>query len=216
MIILPVILYINHSEFLENVKDIDKINLLLQNHQTKSSLIYVLLQITQTVVTIVPGQVIQLAGGYAFPFILGFILSITGISVGTSIAFYLTRILGQDAMEVVFGDKKINELIDKLNSKKGIAFLFVLYLVPGLPKDLGAYAAGLSKIKFKPFLILSLIGRIPGLSFTLMLGSFLYKQSYIGIILISIIIIALSILGFIKRHNLTDFFDRIFNKYYKQ
>ena len=84
-------------------------------------------------------------------------------------------------MYLIFGEEKITKFIDQLNSKRAFAILFVLFLIPGLPKDLITYAAGLYHIKLKAFLILSLIARTPALMGTLIMGSMLYDRSYLAL-----------------------------------
>ena len=87
------------------------------------------------------------------------------------ITFYLARLLGKDAMHLIFGEERIGKFIHHLNSKRAFAIILVLFLIPGFPKDLITYAAGVSEVKMKPFLLLSLVGRTPAMMGTVMMGS---------------------------------------------
>ena len=62
-------------------------------------------------------------------------------------------------MHLIFGEEKIKSMLETLNSKKAVVLVFLIFLIPGVPKDLCNYVAGLSEMKLKPFLIVSLIGR---------------------------------------------------------
>ena len=195
---LPAYVYFEHYDFLEQFYTTEGVNLFLEKYKTASILVYIALQILQIVISIIPGQFIQFAGGYAYSFWLAYLLSIIGIACGSTIAFYLSRILGRDAMYLIFGEERISKFIEQLNSKRAFAVLFVLFLIPGLPKDLVTYAAGLSHIKLKPFLMLSLTARTPALMGTIAAGSMLYERSYVGLGILAAIAIALFIILFLK------------------
>lgn len=169
----------------------------------------------QIVLSIIPGQFIQFAGGYVFGFWVGYVLSIVGSAIGTSIAFGLARMLGRDGVHLIFGEERISKFVKQLNSRKAFAILFVLFLVPGLPKDLVTYAAGVSHFGYKPFLVLSLVGRTPALMGTLMMGSMLNKESYFGLIVLALGALIFCIILIIKRHDLTSYVDKYYNKFMK-
>ena len=82
--------------------------------------IYIGLQIIQIVISVIPGQVFQLAAGYLYTFLPALILSVTGAILGTMVSFYLARFLGSDFVHLFFGREKTLEYVEKLNSKKHI------------------------------------------------------------------------------------------------
>ena len=85
-------------------------------------------------------------------------------------------------------------------------------MIPGIPKDLCAYAAGISEIRLKPFLILSLIGRTPGMAGSLLIGRQLQNEGYLSAAIIAGIALVLFILGMIFRKQVTEFFDKVYEK----
>ena len=87
--------------------------------------------------------------------------SLTGAFLGTLISFMLARWLGSDFVHLFFGKQKTQDYVKKLNSKRAYTIVFLIYLIPGIPKDIASYAAGVSEMKLKPFMLLSLIGRMP-------------------------------------------------------
>src|SRR5690554_3033320 len=91
---IPAYVYFVHPEFLEQFYTTEGVNLFLERYKTVSIVVYTALQILQIVVSIIPGQFIQFAGGYAYNFWLAYLLSIIGIACGSIIAFYLSRFLG--------------------------------------------------------------------------------------------------------------------------
>ena len=83
--------------------------------------------------------------------------------------------------------------------------IFLIYLVPGIPKDFTSYVAGVSSVKFKPFLLLSIVGRSPGVLGSLLFGAFLAKKNYVGIVFLIVISIIILLLCYWKRDSILRF-----------
>ncbi|HAF59786.1 MAG TPA: hypothetical protein DCK81_01385 [Clostridiales bacterium UBA9856] len=213
VVVLPIYIYFQYPEFFMQFRTLESINDYLSRYHTASIFVYLGLQIVQIVISIIPGQIVQFAGGYAYGFWLGYLLAISGIAIGTSIAFGLARVLGRDGVHLLFGEKRITKFVNQLNSKRAIAILLVLFAIPGFPKDLITYAAGISNFKYKPFLLLSLIGRTPALMGTILMGSMLNSESYLGLAIFGISAVILCIYLWIKRHELTSYVDKMYNKF---
>jgi len=207
---IPALLYQADPDFIRQFKDLDAVNAYLDKYETASWFVYIGLQILQIIVSVIPGQMIQFAAGYAYVFWIAYLLSIVGIALGTIATFYLARLLGKDAMHVIFGEEKITYFVNHLNSKKAYITLFILFLTPGFPKDLITYAAGVSEIKITPFLILNLIGRSPALLATILMGSMTRTGSYIGMVILTAAVTVVFILCFIKRKKLIEMSDVIY------
>jgi len=216
VIVLPVYVYFEFPDFFNQFTTMEGVNQFLDEYQAASMLVYLGLQVLQIVVSVIPGQFIQFAGGYAFGFWLGYLLSLVGIALGSSVAFGLARVLGRDGIHLLFGKERISRFVRQLNSKRAFAILFVLFAVPGLPKDLVTYAAGVSHFGFKPFIILSLVARSPALMGTLIMGKMLNSESYIELIILIVFTAILCIFLYIKRHNLTSYVDGLYCRFIGQ
>ena len=130
-----------------------------------AAVIFILVQAAQVVFAPVPGEITGFVGGLLFGNTQGVILSTIGLTLGSLIAFSITRIFGIKLVEKVV--KK--EYIDKLNNfitHKGLNITFILFLLPGFPKDSLCYLLGLSRMRLVDFLFMNIFGRLPG---TLML-----------------------------------------------
>lgn len=207
---LSVIVYMFAPEFVTIFKDIEKAKEYLLQYEAASILIFMLLQIIQIVISVLPGQVLQFAAGYIYGFPFGILWSLVGIGLGTIITFYLAKLLGKDAMHVIFDEEKITKFINVLNSKKAYTVIFVIFLIPGIPKDLISYAAGVSEIKLKPFLILSIVGRSPALIATIAMSRLLYNGDYIWLGIFIFVALILFIIGILKRKHLTEYIDKAY------
>lgn len=212
---IPLYITFFNKDLLTMFNSLDSVNQYLDQYKTASVFVYIGLQALQILISVIPGQPLNFAAGYAYTFGFGYLYSIIGAAIGTILAFYLAKFLGRDALHLMFGEKKIAKFIHKLNSKRGFIIVFVLYLIPGLPKDLLSYAAGVSEMRLKSFLIISLVGRSPGMMFSIMVGSMFNNESYIGIGVLSFVALILCIWG-IKHHDkLTNIIDNWYDKLVK-
>lgn len=205
---IPAYIYFFQREFLSDFSSIKDMRLWLEQYKHVSMLVYVGAQVLQIIICIIPGQALQFASGYLFGFVPSMLLSIVGAAIGSVIVYYMARLLGKDAVHMLFGEKKVTEMIDNMNSPKGLIITFVIFLIPGVPKDLCSYAAGLSDLKLKPYLIVSLIGRIPGMVGSLIIGHQVGAGGYLSAGIIAAAAVVLCVLGVIFRKKIIDLIHR--------
>ena len=215
IIVIPFYIYFVHPELLSRVSSIDKVRQLFSDYGNSAVFLYILAQVTQIVICIIPGQWLQIGAGIAWGFWIGYLLSFLGALIGSIITYYLADWLGRDAMHVFFGEEQVEHYTELFNSKKALIIVFLVYLIPGLPKDLCSYVAGISKMKAKPFIIISLIGRTPGMMGSLLFGQQLGEGGYIGAVIICIIAILLFALGIIFHKKIIKWSDKIYEKLMK-
>jgi uncharacterized membrane protein YdjX (TVP38/TMEM64 family) len=209
---LSILFYLYYPEFAHKFEDIDDLKGFLIQYQAFGIVIYIFLQILQVVISVIPGQILQFAAGYVYGFFLGTVLSMLGVALGTIITFYIARILGKDAMHIIFGERRITKFVQLLNQKRSYIILLIFFAIPGLPKDLMTYAAGISEIKLKPFLILSLAGRAPALMVTVAMSRMLYNGSYLELILLILAMVFLFVFCIIKKSELIKLGNKFYDK----
>lgn len=110
----------------------------------------------------VPGTILTLLGGVIFGPILGTILVVTGATIGASGAFFVARVLARDFVEQKFGSAAWFKKFDKGIEREGLFFVLFVRLVPLFPFNGINFASGLTKIKFRDYLIGTGVGIIPG------------------------------------------------------
>ena len=209
---IPLYIYLVHGDWLRRFEDVQEVVAFLEYYETESIPIYLGLQILQIVISVLPGQVFQIAAGYLYPFWLALLLALTGAVLGTMITFGLAKLLGQDFLHLFFGEEKIDYYVERLNSKRAYTLVFLLYLIPGLPKDVISYAAGASEMHFKPFLILSAVGRLPGMCGSLLMGWMLEGEHYIGLSVAAATAILAFVLCILFRRKINDWLDRMYER----
>ncbi len=206
---IPAFLYLKYgSGIFSRDTAYQVIDYLRQNSKT-AFLLIIGLQIIQVVVCILPGQPIQFAASYMFGIGIGYLLSVIGAVIGTTISFFLAKALGSEAMHIIFGEEKVRDYQRRLNSGRGLLMAFLIYLIPGVPKDLVSYAAGISEMRFRPFVIAATVGRSPAMLGSLLVGHFFGKKNYPAMIIITVIVVLLIIVCFIRRNKLIEFLDKI-------
>jgi len=140
--------------------------------------VYVFLQTLQIVVFVLPGEVTQIAAGWVFGFAWGSVLSVIGALIGSMIAFLIARGFGVGLVHRIAGVKAVARFDGLMRSPKFVGSLFLLLLIPGIPKDILCYVAGLSRLKLVPFLVIGTIARLPGILGSSLMGKALFHGDW--------------------------------------
>lgn len=209
---IPAFLYFRYGSGIFSKDAVGAMVEYLKANRNLAWLLIIGIQAAQVVICILPGQPIQFASSYMFGILPGFALSLAGAVIGTVISYYLARVLGRDALRLFFDRETLEDYRNKLNSGRGLMLAFLIYLIPGVPKDIVSYAAGISDMRFLPFLIAATVGRSPGMLGSLLLGHYFGRQNYRAIIILSAAVALILIICFIFRRSLTGFLDDIEKK----
>lgn len=127
----------------------------------------------QVVIALLPGEPLELAAGYAFGFWEGTALCLVASALGTTIVLALVRSFGTRVVELFFSVEKIRSVRWIADAQRFNLLLFVCFLIPGTPKDLLTYVAGLTGHPARRIVAITTVGRIPSIiSSTLAAGAF--------------------------------------------
>lgn len=158
-------------------------------------MVFIGVQFLQVVIFVIPGDIVQITGGYIFGPGPGLLYSLIGIALGSSAAFFLGRTLGRPAVEALIRQERVKRLDQAISRGRGLAVLFLLFLLPGVPKDILCYISGLSLIPFPRFFLISISGRLPGLTLSTVFGSKLATREWGAVLAIAAVVIILLILS---------------------
>lgn len=125
--------------------------------------VFVGVQVVQVVAAPIPGQLTGMVGGFIFGFWPGLGLNVLGNALGSFTAMLLTRVFGERVMRP-FVPARIQQKFDDAMHRGGLANFFMLYLLPGLPKDAICFMAGLTRFPLWKLLAANTLGRLPGLA----------------------------------------------------
>ncbi len=158
-------------------QDHDAFKKVISSYGAYAPLAYILLQILQVVIAPIPGGAIEFMGGVLFGVKAGLVYSMIGLILGSWLAFTLARIFEKVAVEK-FVSETTRKKFDYLVEHEGVILSFILFLLPGFPKDAFCYILGLTPMHLGIFLIISTIGRIPGTLMATLQGAKAFEHQY--------------------------------------
>ena len=159
----------------------------LRGAGVRGPLLCVAVQFVQVVIFFIPGEITQFAAGYVFGAWLGFLYSAIGIMLGSGFNFFFARVFGRPVIEKFISAGTLDKIDHALNNMKGKSALFLVFLMPGLPKDALSYGAGLSNLGLAEFVLISGLGRAPAMLFSTLLGAQAEKRDYKSMVITGIV-----------------------------
>ena len=173
----------------------DKFRDWVDGHGVWGMLAYMGMVAVQVLAALIPGEPLEIAGGYAFGAVKGTLLCLLAASLGSAAVICLVRRYGLRLVEVFFPKKKIQSLRFLRSSPKRTLLFLLIFMLPGAPKDLLCYYAGLTDIKLPVLLIICSLGRLPSIVTSTAGGDSLGEESYLFALVIFAATFVLSALG---------------------
>ena len=163
----------------------------------------ILLQALQVVVAPIPGDLTGLLGGFLYGPFLGTILSTVGLTIGSYVAFAFARSLGRPFVEN-FVPAPALKRFDYLLNQRGACFVFLLFLVPGIPKDYLCYILGLGQFSAVEFIAIGGVGRLFGTILLSFGGNFIRLEQYgrffvLLVVALIVVLVAVAYKGRLER-----------------
>ena len=146
----------------------------------------------QGLVAFLPGEIIEAGAGAAYGPIEGLILCLIGAAAGTALIFWLVRRYGSSLVECLVPKEKLDKLSFLKDEQKLDNLIFLIFFIPGTPKDIITYFAGLTPVKFTHFLVITTVARIPSVITSTLAGDKLIQQDFAAAFWIYAITIAFS------------------------
>ena len=140
--------------------------------------VFVAIRAFQTVIKIIPAEPLEIGSGVLYGIWGGLFLCMLGTMIGSFVIIALTKAFGRKLVNAFIPIEKIESLAFLKNEKKVYFSLFLIYLIPGTPKDVLTYAAGLTKLDMRKFLLVTGIARIPSIISSTWCGQELINKNY--------------------------------------
>ncbi|OGW32811.1 MAG: hypothetical protein A2X58_10770 [Nitrospirae bacterium GWC2_56_14] len=205
-VVIAVILYLLFPlGMVQYLTDKQRLLAVIKEHRANAAFIFIGLQVLQVVAAPVPGEVTGFVGGLFFGPFWGVLLSTIGLTLGSWLAFVLARFAGRPLVETLVNPETIKRY-DYVMKHKGMFLAFLMFLIPGFPKDLLCYLLGLGHMRQRDFLIVSTIGRLLGTLLLTMGGTLFRDQRYVAFFSLAGISIALILFTMIYRENIERWF----------
>ena len=172
---------------------------------------FIVLQALQVVVSPIPGEATGFLGGFLFGVWGGFIYSTIGLTLGSVVAFAVGRWLGARFVQRVVSQETWGKL-GFIVEAEGAILCFIIFLIPGLPKDIVCYLFGISPMPLWVFAAVSTLGRMPGTWILSAQGAHTATGQYIQVVFISAIAIAVALPLYYYRNRIVAWVQRRNNR----
>lgn len=161
------------------------------------------MNILQVVFAVIPGGPFEIGAGYAFGVVRGTLLCDISMTVGSILIFLFVRRFGMRFVELFVSREKIDSVHILKSSRRSESIIFLLFLIPGTPKDLLSYLIGLTDMKLSHWIFICAVGRFPAIFLSVLSGNALNQSNYLTVIVMLVLMILLSICGyfFYRSHN---------------
>jgi uncharacterized membrane protein YdjX (TVP38/TMEM64 family) len=166
------------------------------------------IQVLQVIFAPVPGEVTGFIGGYLFGAANGFLFSSLALTVGSGLNFCIGHFLGRRYIRKWI-PVDVLERFDRVLKHQGVIVSFILFIIPGFPKDYLCLFLGFSTIPFKVFIALAAIGRMPGTLLLSLQGASVFSQNYGLFALIFGLCLLAAVLGYRYREAVYGWVEKL-------
>lgn len=178
VIITLLLTYLIGKPIIGLLKDTDKLKYLISEYGFLGKIVFILIAAIQVVFALIPSEALEIGAGYLFGTVEATLLCLIGISLGSSVVILLTQKYGRKFVNLFYSDEKIDNIKLFKNEKKLKILLFLIFLIPGTPKDLITYVVGLTELKLSSYLLITSLARIPSIVISTIAGSAVAENKY--------------------------------------
>lgn len=150
----------------------------VEEHYVLGVLVMLFMFIIQVILALIPGGLLEVACGYAFGSVAGGIIAVVGIMTGSALTLLFVRKFGRKFAELFYSKEKLDSISILKDKKKRNILVFIVFLIPGTPKDLLTYVVGLTDMSIPMYLLLTGIARTPAILVSTIGGDALGLENY--------------------------------------
>ena len=187
--------------------DPEAFRLRIEESHLNGQLLFIGMVVLQILAAIIPGEPLEIAGGYAFGAIEGTILCLVGGMIGSFLVILLVRRFGIRLVHVFFPPEKLETIRFLKSSPKRTVLFLLIFMIPGTPKDLLCYFVGLTDMKLPVLMVICTLGRLPAIVSSTIGGNALGTERYIFAVIVFAVTFLISMTGLViynkicKKHN---------------
>lgn len=169
-------------------------------------LILLAMQFMQIVVAFIPGEVVQMAAGMMYGPWLGAAVILLGCIISSAFVFAVVHRLGAPFVRDMVPTKYLDKFNAFEESGKLSIVVFILFLIPAMPKDTFTYLVPLTNMRMRDFLVLSNVGRIPGIVISTYAANGLVDGNITQSIIIFAVVAVIAIVAIVFRDKIMNLF----------
>ena len=159
----------------------------IQQNGPNGILLLLGLEAAQIFLPILPGEPIEILAGMCYGTFGGLIFIMLSVFIVTAMIFFMVRKFGRDFVYTMVSKEKIQKIENSklFTHPKQIEYIMlILFLLPGTPKDLLTYLAGLLPIKPSRFIVIATLARLPSIISSTYAGATLINGNWkIGLLM---------------------------------
>lgn len=169
-------------------------------------LILLAMQFMQIVVAFIPGEVVQMAAGMMYGPWLGAAVILLGCIISSAFVFAVVHRLGAPFVQDMVPTKYLDKFRAFEESGKLSIVVFILFLIPAMPKDTFTYLVPLTNMRMRDFLVLSNVGRIPGIVISTYAANGLVDGNITQSLIIFAVVAVIAIVAIVFRDKIMNLF----------
>ncbi|SDA18686.1 Uncharacterized membrane protein YdjX, TVP38/TMEM64 family, SNARE-associated domain [Ruminococcus sp. YE71] len=194
-LVLPFLKNVGKDGYFEKVQDT------IDDYGTVGGpIVFVVIQALQVIVAVIPP--VQVVGGLLYGWLFGALLSFAGIVLGALAVWGVVKLMGAPLVEAVVSEKHLKKFSFLEDERRLIFILIILYVIPGVPKDIITYLVPLTKVRLRDFLMYVMPFRLPAILLSTAFGSSAAKGNYGAAIAVVSAIAVIAVLGLMFREKI--------------
>lgn len=196
------------AKLLDLLTERERFKTYVNSFGASAPLVFMGIQILQVILAPIPGELTGVIGGALFGAFKGCLYSSLALTIGSLINFGIGRFMGKRWVRRFIPPHRFDRL-DHLVRHQGVLVAFILFLVPGFPKDYLCLFLGISTIPVRVFVLMAAIGRIPGTLMLSLQGALVFERNYLVFWLVVMANLVVVYYGYQYRESLYRWIEKI-------
>lgn len=167
-------------------------------------LVYSVMCGVQVIIALLPGEPFEVVGGLLFGTFGGLALCVLGIALGQVVVYYLVRWIGKPLIDAIMSKENYNKLKFLNNEKSLELIIFILFLIPGTPKDALTYFIPVTKIKPSKYFVMTALARVPSIVTSTYVGANISQGKWFVGVIILVVTGAIGLVGILCNNRIMD------------
>ncbi len=193
---------------LQFVSQPDRFREWVDGHGAWGRLAFLGMMMLQVFVAIIPGEPLEIGAGYAFGILEGTLLCVLGTTLSSIAIFLFVKKFGMRFVTLFIAEEKIHSLKFLQNARRLNLIAFILFFIPGTPKDVLTYIVGLTPMRLRTWVLITTVARIPSVITSTIGGDALGTQNYLFAVIVFVATAAISGLGVLVYRKITQHHQR--------
>lgn len=184
IVVLSLIIYAYYEEQVTYIFNHPRV---LASYGIRGYLLMILAVVVQIIIAFLPGEMVEVIAGIVYGPFLGLALCLIGTFIGTSLVYIMVKRWGVRLVERFFNRHQINRIKVIEKERRLFPIFFLIFLIPGTPKDLITYMMPLMPLTLKQVILITIVGKIPSIVTSTFAGEYLVQKDYLRVVVIYII-----------------------------